>query len=519
MMERQPARCLTLALLLVGVPALASAQPAVGVYQQHCASCHGADRLGGSGPALLPENLGRLRRQEAGKVIADGRFATQMQAFGDKLTSGEIQGLVDFIYAPLPQLPEWGLEQIRASRVEHVKPGTLGDKPVFGADPLNLFVVVEAGDHHATILDGDRFVPLARFATRFALHGGPKFSPDGRYVYFASRDGWIGKYDLYNLKTVAETRAGINTRNAAVSGDGRFVMVANYLPHTLVVLDARDLSPVRVLKVQDKNGRSSRVSAVYDAAPRRSFVAALKDIPEIWEVSYDENAPPLHEGPVHDYRMGEAIAASGFLNPRRALLDEYLDDFFFDQSYAHVIGAARGGGKGQVVNLDVRRKVAEVPLPGLPHLGSGISWEWQGRTVLATPNLKHGVVSVIEMKTWKPVRDIPTNGPGFFMRSHENTRYAWIDAFNSARHDTLQVIDKETLEVVASVTPAPGKIAAHVEFTRDGKYALVSVWDMEGAIVVYDAATLQEVKRIPMRKPSGKYNIFNKITKSSGTSH
>ncbi|MBX9810656.1 MAG: cytochrome C oxidase Cbb3, partial [Burkholderiales bacterium] len=198
---------------------------------------------------------------------------------------------------------------------------------------------------------------------------------------------------------------------------------------------------------------------------------------------------------------------------------EYLDDFFFDQSYAHVIGAARGGGKGQVVNLDVRRKVAEVPLPGLPHLGSGISWEWQGRTVLATPNLKHGVVSVIEMKTWKPVRDIPTNGPGFFMRSHENTRYAWIDAFNSARHDTLQVIDKETLEVVASVTPAPGKIAAHVEFTRDGKYALVSVWDMEGAIVVYDAATLQEVKRIPMRKPSGKYNIFNKITKSSGTSH
>ncbi|MBX9811712.1 MAG: nitrite reductase, partial [Burkholderiales bacterium] len=312
-MERQPARCLTLALLLVGVPALASAQPAVGVYQQHCASCHGADRLGGSGPALLPENLGRLRRQEAGKVIADGRFATQMQAFGDKLTSGEIQGLVDFIYAPLPQLPEWGLEQIRASRVEHVKPGTLGDKPVFGADPLNLFVVVEAGDHHATILDGDRFVPLARFATRFALHGGPKFSPDGRYVYFASRDGWIGKYDLYNLKTVAETRAGINTRNAAVSGDGRFVMVANYLPHTLVVLDARDLSPVRVLKVQDKNGRSSRVSAVYDAAPRRSFVAALKDIPEIWEVSYDENAPPLHEGPVHDYRMGEAIAASGFL--------------------------------------------------------------------------------------------------------------------------------------------------------------------------------------------------------------
>ena len=26
-------------------------------YATHCAACHGAGRLGGSGPALLPENL------------------------------------------------------------------------------------------------------------------------------------------------------------------------------------------------------------------------------------------------------------------------------------------------------------------------------------------------------------------------------------------------------------------------------------------------------------------------------
>mgnify|MGYP002142683785 CR=1 FL=1 len=41
-------------------------------------------------------------------------------------------------------------------------------------------------------------------ASRFALHGGPKFSPEGRYVYFGSRDGWITKYDLWNLAVVAE---------------------------------------------------------------------------------------------------------------------------------------------------------------------------------------------------------------------------------------------------------------------------------------------------------------------------
>jgi len=53
----------------------------------------------------------------------------------------------------------------------------------------------------------------------------------------------------------------------------------------------------------------------------------------------------------------------------------------------------------------------------------------------------------------------------------------------------------------------------------DGRYALASLWEQDGAIIVFDAATLVEVKRIPMRKPVGKYNVHNKVTRSSGTSH
>jgi len=471
------------------------------------------------GPALLPENLERLRKPAAEQVIAQGRTATQMSGFADQLSTAQIKELADYIYTPLAAPPAWGMEQIAASRIEHHALDSLPARPVFDADPLNLFVVVEAGDHHATILDGDRLEPLTRFATRFALHGGPKFSPDGRYVTFASRDGWISKYDLWSLQMVAEVRAGINTRNAAVSKDGRFVIVGNYLPHTLVVLDATDLRPLKVIPVRDENGKTSRVSAVYDAGPPGSFVAALKDIPEVWEIFYTDLHDPIYEGMVHDYRAGEAIASAGPFPVRRTKLEEILDDFFFDQSYAYLIGAARDGGKGQVVNLDIRRKIADVALPGLPHLGSGISWELDGRPVLATPNLKDGVVSIIDMKSWKTVKQIQTLGPGFFLRSHENTPYAWVDALNSPHKDALQVIDKRTLEVVKTLRPEPGKSAAHVEFTRDGRYALVSLWEMDGALIVYDAATLEEVKRLPMCKPVGKYNVFNKITRSSGTSH
>jgi len=500
-------------------PAPAATPDAAALYQAHCAQCHGADRLGAMGPALLPQNLGRLRKADAAATVREGRAATQMPAFGATLGEAEIQALVELAYTPLPEVPRWGMAEMKASQVVHYRPGDLPDRPVFDADVSNLFMVVELGDHHATLLDGDRFEPIFRLPTRFALHGGPKWAEGGRYIYFASRDGWISKFDVFNLEYAAEIRAGINTRNLAVSHDGRYVIVANYLPHTLTILDARDLSPLKVIEVADDQGHTSRVGAVYTAAPRESFIAALKDIPEVWQISYADEPPPGFSGWVHDFRedSGDARKEERFA-VRRIKLQDYLDDFFITQDYDRIVGSARDGG-GQVVDLDVRRAIYKVDLPGMPHLSSAITWEYQGRTVLATPNIREGVVSIVDTESWKVIKRIETKGPGFFMRSHENSPYAWVDVFFGPNKDLMHVIDKRTLEIVKTLRPAPGKTSAHVEFTKDGRYALVSIWDMDGALVVYDANTLEEVKRLPMKKPSGKYNVHNKLTRSRGTSH
>jgi len=490
-----------LAVMGLTVPALADPD-AVRLYADNCASCHGAGRLGGQGPALLPENLGRLMGPRTAAVIADGRAATQMPGFGGKLDKDEIAALAAYIATPLKPVPSWGSAEIAASRIDHAAAPAL-ERPRFESDPMNLFVVVETGDHHATILDGDRFEPLARFPTRFALHGGPKFTPDGRYVFFMSRDGWVSKYDLWSLTLLAEVRAGINSRNIAISRDGKHLAVANYLPHTLVMLSTGDLSVERIFEARDKKGNSSRVSAVYQARPRDSFIAALKDVPEIWEIATDPNAPPVYSGLVHSHEKG---------------MVEPLDDFFFDPPYRNLIGSAREG-KAIVVNLTVGRDIKQLALPGLPHLGSGISWTWNGRPVMATPHLKEGKISVLDMQDWSLIKVIETPGPGFFMRSHENSPYAWTDAMMGPKKDTMSIIDKRTLEIVSAVTPAPGKTAAHVEFDRSGRYALVSIWENEGALVIYDATTFAEIKRIPMSRPSGKYNVWNKINFSDGTSH
>ena len=138
-----------LAICLAGASLPAGAAGAQHLYQEHCVACHGESRLGGIGPALLPENLERLRTSEAVRVIREGRMATQMPAFGDKLSADQTQQLAEWIYHPATPAPVWEEAQIRSSHVVHANAVGLPATPgpgLKGADPLNLFVVVETGE-------------------------------------------------------------------------------------------------------------------------------------------------------------------------------------------------------------------------------------------------------------------------------------------------------------------------------------------------------------------------------------
>ena len=334
-------------------------------------------KVGGYRPGLDPGKPRKAEGRLSETIITNGRPATQMPAFGGALSKGDISALASYVTTPLAFEPSWTADDITSTRTldPSYKPA---ERPVFRGDPMNITLVVETGDHHVSVLDGDNFSILDRFATPFAVHGGPKFSPDGRYVFIMSRDGWVQKYDIWSLKEVGRIRAGLNSRNIAMSHDGRWLAVANYLPDTLTILSTDNLSVVKVIDVKGKDGTPSRVSAVYQAPNRKSFVLALKDAPEIWEVATSPDAGPYHDGFVHSFEAGmeESLAAErGLFARRRIIISAPLDDFFFTPDYRNLIGSNRAGDKGVVVNLDVGREVAELPLPGMPHLGSGITWE------------------------------------------------------------------------------------------------------------------------------------------------
>ena len=259
----------------------------------------------------------------------------------------------------------------------------------------------------------------------------------------------------------------------------------------MVILLADDLKIEKIFDVADRDKKPSRVSAVYQAPERNSFVAALKDVPEIWEISTDPNAVPVYPGLVHTMRksMVEALPSEqGLFALRRIEISEPLDDFFFDPSYRDLLGANRDGGKAIVVNL-CRQGNRYDPLVGMASSGLGHFLDARRQAGHGHPKPegrqdqrhRHRQLDINR-------HDRDRAGPGFFMRSHEKTRYAWDRlvpiAPSKGRNPDHRQGDAASgahIETRAWKNHRPCRI------DRSGKHALVSVWEMDGALIVYDA--------------------------------
>ena len=187
----------------------------------------------------------------------------------------------------------------------------------------------------------------------------------------------------------------------ATSADGRWRAVAEGT--TIVIEDAVGAERPRTLRVAALDGSgASEVASIHDAAPRRSFVIALRTLSELWELSYDRRAEPIYDGLVHDYRMGEGIAIPGFLNPRRTKLESPLQGLVFDRSHAFVLGRAAAGADGRaqlhLVQLDVRRVIARFAVAGDPDMSAARALDGSGRSEIRVPDRAGGAATVVDVR-------------------------------------------------------------------------------------------------------------------------
>jgi hypothetical protein len=341
-------------------------------------------------------------------------------------------------------------------------------------------------------LDGGSFDLLQQTDFGYPLNDAVAVAPDGGSAYVSSPQGWVVKLDLRSGQTRA-ARVAQDTAALALSHDGRYLMAANRAPGTLVALDAATLAPLRVLEAKDKQGKGSAVADIRTLPGRSSFIAVMRDIPELWELSYDERAEPIFEGMVHDYKMGEGLALKGPFPPRRTVLDPPLAHFYFDPSSAHVVGAGPGGLL-QVIHLDIRRKIRELRLDGAPQPGDGVRIDWQGAPALLLPQQDGALLSVLDLRAWQVLRQLPSGAAIRRLVSHDRAAYAWAIG-DDAR---VRILDKRSLAFLPAISPALENASAPLAWTQDGKFAVL-LERGGGALLVCDAATLEIARRVPLR--------------------
>ena len=480
---------------------LVHGQPVSAFFRDSCSGCHGADRRGSTGPALLPA---RLTEADAYyfDVIDRGKANSIMPAFGTLLSITEIETLIAFLRTePGGEPATWTRADIEGSLAVLRDEAVLPDRPTHAGNLDNLFLVTERESQRIAVLDGDSHTLLGSIPASYRAHG-YTFSPaDARWAYNMGRDGWVFKIDLYTLQAVRKVRVGIDSRAIAISDDGEVLIAGNYIPATAVLLDADTLAPLEVVDTTaaDPEGEivASRVATILDTAPEKVgpyFLVALKEAGQVWRIDWSDPAFPI----VKLAGVGHVLH-DGFLSPDNAR--------FYLASQSDSFMAA--------IDVASMTLVTTIDTGDTPHPGSGAAWTRDGTTYGATVHAGEGKITVWDLASDQIAGSIPTAGPGLFLRAQDDSPYVWADSVFARAPHSITVFEKHPPFAVVGVID-DGERTLHPEFTADGRFVYVPDWDGD-VVRVYDARTLERVAEIGgIDAPTG---IFNSHRRTETLGH
>lgn len=441
------------------------------LYQQYCASCHHVEKIGFSGPPLLEDSLKSYRDEDLKNIIKNGIPATSMPSFS-QLNEEEIGEIIAFLREKsnynytindIKTSYQKNSEKFKELRIKNIK---------------DLTFVVERGRNLVWLMENTDIIDKFEFRN---VHGGIKYTLDGKNFFIPSRDGWIGKYIIdkkegkYFGKFDEKIRPCIYLRNIAISRDNKYLIAACILPKKIYIFNIKDLSLQKEIPLEDD------ISAIYELNKKDEAVFTLKN-----------------------------KAVIGFLSTKNFKIsykniDEPFDDFFIDPFEKFIIGTSRKENALEVYDIENSKLVFKQNITGMPHLFSATFWYKNGHFYFATPHINKGIITIWEMYNWKLLKTINIEGNGFFVKTHPNSEYLWAD--NGT--DNLILISKDDYSI-KKLTPIKGKKFIHTEFNSNGKYAYLSIADKDGALIIYDTYSLEEIKRYDANFPIGKYNFVNK---------
>jgi nitrite reductase (NO-forming)/hydroxylamine reductase len=482
-------------------PTLFEGKTVSAAFTDSCGGCHGPQREGATGPALVP---GRLTSDDDFyfDIVKNGKPGSVMPAWGPTgMTDEEIWALVGLIRSePSAEAVKWEMEQIAATREVLVDETALPDTPVHDGNLNNLMLVTEREARSIAVFDGDTHRLLAHIPASYRAHGYAFDPTSDRWAYNVGRDGWLFKIDLYTLQPVSKVRVGLDSRGLAISDDGQHLIVGNYIPNSAVILDAGTLEPQKVITTEGNNPQgefvSSRVCITSDVSPEKVgpyFILALKEAGQMWRIDYSQPDFPIDK--LED--VGN-ILHDGFLSPDNRMF--YI--------------ASQTDNWMAVIDVKDWELVEKIPTGDTPHPGSGAAWEVDGKTYGATVHAGEGKITVWDLANNQILAEIETSGPGLFIRSHHDSPHVWADTLFGDPPNRIYVMDGQSFEVVHVIEQ--GVQTLHPEFTDDGRFVYISDWQ-GNTVRVYNAETFEKITEIDdITTPTG---IFNTSRRNETLGH
>jgi nitrite reductase (NO-forming) / hydroxylamine reductase len=527
-------------------------KPIAQLYADSCQGCHGVYRQGNLGPNLLPGGqLAGQTDQQIWETLTIGRPGTSMDVrFFPEMAADDDDAcaMVAFLRSPVDTSKlTWTTAEINAS-VRIMYPGkqcgglmdngmpdsacTITIADVEAALPAvstathdleNLMLVTERESRRIAVFDasategGTLGKLVGRIAASYRAHGytfdpamnvsdGSLVSNRKRWVYNVGRDGFLYKMDMVTLEPVARVRVGIDSRAIAVSDDGRYAIVGNYIPFSAVIVDTTTMKVAQYLDTTTTGtltNTDSRVAGINatqrwvgyaggaytKAGVGGYFLMLLKDAGEAWRIDYTgtPGAFPI-----------EKIANVG----------NVLHEAFNSEDQKTFFATAQGSGHMTVIDVPSWTEKLKITGGNKPHPGPGALWTFDvngngtievnetfGATIhigdaqLLVWNVDKAAAGVNESFT------VGTGGPGLFVNTTEATTGIWSDQTFSTTDTTSIMKFSKDPTVLADVTKRidlsiSGAVKlVHPEPDATGRFIYVSDWAAHKVYVLEENPT------------------------------
>jgi len=283
------------------------------------------------------------------------------------------------------------------------------------------------------------------------------------YAYVISRDGYLSKIDTKRDELVKRVKVGKSS--IGIDFTDRYVVVANYDPDTVVVLD-EELNVLREISTGSRN--------VGIKAYKTGFLFSLMDKDEVWWVKEEE---------VLKFAVGKM--------PFDALLfgDYYLVGFFKDEGIG-LIDLKEESYK----SLKFKREGKEVVFK-IPHFGT---WGVFKDTAYV-PAVGERKIYVVSLKDVKVLGEIALSGLPVFVAVSPEGKHIAVN-FSGDKENFVALYDLGSEKLLGEVQA--GKRIMHLRFSKDGNKLYLTSY-FESKLKVFEVPTLKLLHEVDIPNPSG----------------